>query len=99
MLPSKQPRLEKQAEVAQHYHTLQNDVSLKQQQLWFLKRREAETDQVSLATQTQKAMTDLESRVADLRHIEADLETIRQAHYAAGDQVNQAQSGLYGTTI
>jgi chromosome segregation protein len=37
----------------------------------------------------------LESRVADLRHIEAELETVRQAHYAAGDQVNQAQGLLY----
>jgi chromosome segregation protein len=94
-LNSNLEKLEKQAEVAQHYHGLQNEVTLKQQQLWFLKRREAETDQVSLATQAQKAMTDLESRVADLRHIEADLETIRQAHYAAGDQVNQAQGQLY----
>jgi chromosome segregation protein len=42
-----------------------------------------------------KAVNDLESRVADLRHVEADLETIRQAHYAAGDQVNQAQGKLY----
>jgi chromosome segregation protein len=30
-----------------------------------------------------------------LRHIEAELETVRQAHYAAGDQVNQAQGLLY----
>jgi chromosome segregation protein len=42
-----------------------------------------------------KAVNELEGRVADLRHIEADLETIRQAHYAAGDQVNQAQGRLY----
>ncbi|MDB5893516.1 MAG: chromosome segregation protein, partial [Rhodoferax sp.] len=40
-------------------------------------------------------MNDLESRVADLRHIEAELETIRQAHYAAGDEVNQFQGKLY----
>jgi chromosome segregation protein len=33
--------------------------------------------------------------VADLRRVESDLETIRQAHYAAGDQVNQAQGLLY----
>ncbi len=33
--------------------------------------------------------------MADLRHIEAELETVRQAHYAAGDQVNQAQGQLY----
>jgi len=37
----------------------------------------------------------LEARIADLRHVESDLETVRQAHYAAGDQVNQAQGLLY----
>ncbi len=88
-------KLEKQAEVAQHYHALQSDVTLKQQQLWFLKRAEAEADQVGVKTQADKALNDLESRIADLRHIEADLETVRQAHYAAGDQVNQAQGALY----
>ncbi len=88
-------KLEKQAEVAQHYHALQSDVTLKQQQLWFLKRAEAEADQVGVKTQADKALNELESRIADLRHIEADLETVRQAHYAAGDQVNQAQGALY----
>jgi chromosome segregation protein len=88
-------KLEKQAEVAQRYHGLQADVTLKQQQLWFLRRAEAEADQVAIKTQADKALNDLESRIADLRHIEADLETVRQAHYAAGDQVNQAQGALY----
>ncbi len=88
-------KLEKQAQVANHYHALQADVTLKQQQLWFLRRAEAEADQVGLKTQADKAVNDLESRLADLRHIEADLETVRQAHYAAGDQVNQAQGALY----
>jgi septal ring factor EnvC (AmiA/AmiB activator) len=41
------------------------------------------------------AVLAMDSRVADLRRIEADLETVRQAHYAAGDQVNQAQGLLY----
>ena len=88
-------KLEKQAEVAQKYNGLQADVTLKQQQLWYLKRSEAEADQGKIRTEVDKAVNDLESRVADLRHIEADLETIRQAHYAAGDQVNQAQGLLY----
>ena len=88
-------KLEKQAVVAQHYHALNADVTLKQQQLWFLRRAEAEADQVGIKTQADKAVNDLESRIADLRHIEADLETVRQAHYAAGDQVNQAQGALY----
>jgi len=88
-------KLEKQAEVAQRYHALNADVTLKQHQLWFLRRAEAEVDQLGLKTQADKAVNDLESRIADLRHIEADLETVRQAHYAAGDQVNQAQGALY----
>jgi chromosome segregation protein len=88
-------KLEKQAEVAQKYNALQAGVSLKQHQLWYLKRTEAEADQSKVRLEAEKAVNDLESRVADLRHVEAGLETIRQAHYAAGDQVNQAQGKLY----
>ncbi|HRH05286.1 MAG TPA: AAA family ATPase, partial [Burkholderiaceae bacterium] len=88
-------KLEKQAEVAQKYNKLQADVTLKQHQLWFLKRAESEAEQTKIKAETVQASNLLESRVADLRHIEADLETIRQAHYAAGDQVNQSQGRLY----
>ena len=88
-------RLEKQAEVALRYNKLQADGTLKQHQLWFLKRAESETDQARVKADAETAVNALESRVADLRHIEADLETIRQAHYAAGDHVNQAQGKLY----
>ncbi|MFZ3140324.1 chromosome segregation protein SMC [Polaromonas sp.] len=88
-------RLEKQAEVALRYNALQAAGTLKQHQLWFLKRAESEADQARVRADAEKSVNDLESRIADLRHIEADLETIRQAHYAAGDQVNQAQGRLY----
>src|SRR5438874_4005922 len=84
-------KLEKQAEVAQQYNSLQADASLKQHQLWFLKRSESEGDQSKIKADAEKAMNDLEARVADLRRVESDLETIRQAHYAAGDEVNKAQ--------
>ena len=88
-------KLEKQAEVALRYHALHSDASLKQLQLWFLKRAESLSDQGKVKADAEKAINDLESRLADLRHVEADLETIRQAHYAAGDHVNQAQGRLY----
>ncbi len=91
-------KLEKQAEVAAKYNALQSDVTLKQHQLWFLKRADAEADQAKVRAEGLQAVNDLESRMADLRHVEADLETIRQAHYAAGDQVNQAQGKLYEAT-
>ncbi|MDO9291875.1 MAG: chromosome segregation protein SMC [Hydrogenophaga sp.] len=88
-------KLEKQAEVAARYNTLQAGATLKQHQLWFLKRSEAEADQIKVKTDAAQALNDLESRIADLRRVESELETIRQAHYAAGDQVNQAQGKLY----
>ncbi|MGH8821054.1 MAG: chromosome segregation protein SMC, partial [Rhodoferax sp.] len=88
-------KLEKQAEVAQRYNALQADATLKQHQQWFLKRAESEADQARVKAEAEKAVNDLESRLADLRHVEADLETVRQAHYAAGDQVNQSQGLLY----
>ena len=88
-------KLEAQAIVAKKYNALNADVSLKQHQLWFLKRTESEADQAKVKADSLGAVNALESRVADLRHIEAELETVRQAHYAAGDQVNQAQGLLY----
>ena len=91
-------KLEKQAEVAAQYNTLHASVTLKQHQLWFLKRADAEADMAKIRTEGLQAVNDLEARMAELRHIEADLETIRQEHYAAGDKVNQAQGKLYEAT-
>ena len=88
-------RLEKQAEVAQRYNTLTGDATRKQHQLWFLKRTESEADQARVKAEAGKALNDLESRTADLRRIESELETVRHAHYGAGDLVNQAQGRLY----
>ncbi|MFM8692569.1 MAG: chromosome segregation protein SMC [Limnohabitans sp.] len=88
-------KLEKQAEVAQRYNQLQSDSTLKQHQMWFLKRNEAQADQARLQAEVDQALNALQSRMADLRHVEADLETLRQSHYAAGDEVNQAQGQLY----
>ena len=88
-------KLEKQAEVARQFNALQADVTLKQHQQWFLKRSESEADQAKVKADSAGAVNALESRLADLRSIETDLEAVRQAHYAAGDHVNQAQGLLY----
>ena len=88
-------KLERQAEVAQRFHDLQNQATLRQHQLWFLKRAEAQTEQVQVHQQAEQAATSLESKTADLRQVEASVETIRQAHYEAGEHVNQAQGELY----
>ncbi|KQX87592.1 chromosome segregation protein SMC [Variovorax sp. Root473] len=88
-------KLEKQAEVAARYNALQGEATKKQHQLWFLKRSESDADQAKIKADSEKAINDLESRTADLRRIESELETVRQAHYGAGDLVNQAQGKLY----
>ncbi len=88
-------KLEKQAEVAQRYQRLQADATLKQNQLWFLKRAESDAEQHRLKADADQAVNALEARVAELRQVESELETVRQAHYDAGDQVNQAQGRLY----
>ena len=88
-------RLEKQAEVAQRYNTLTADATRRQHQLWFMKRAESEADQTRVKAEADRALNDLEARTAELRHVEAELEAVRQTHYAAGDTVSQAQGRLY----
>ena len=88
-------KLERQAEVAALYQSLQAKATLKQQQLWFLKRGDAQAEQAKLAEQALANATELEASMADLRRLEADIEVVRQAHYSAGDQVNQSQGLLY----
>lgn len=97
-LNSNLDKLEKQAVVAQKYQDLKSDISLKQNLLWFFKRSDSESEQVRLKAEVDQAGIDLEARMAELRRIESDLETIRQNYYAAGEQVNQSQAGLYEAT-
>ena len=91
-------KLERQAEVAQRFKDLQSQSALKQHQLWFLKRAEAEVSQTQLQQQTEQASNALEAKTADLRRTESQIETLRQAHYDSGEQVNQAQGQLYQAT-
>ena len=91
-------KLESQAQVARRYNELQAEATLKTRQQWFLKQREAQAEQTKIAADGQRMKIELEARIADLRHVEAALETIRQAHYAAGDEVNEAQGALYETS-
>ena len=88
-------KLEKQAEAAVQFQSLQKDAARKQQQQWFLKRAEAAAEQTRVLAEAAQSTNALESRTADLRQTEADLEQVRQTHYAAGDEVNQAQGALY----
>jgi chromosome segregation protein len=87
-------KLEKQAEVAQTYRALQDQGLLKLHQLWFLKHRDAAHEESRVQRALAEASTALESRLAELRHVEAELETVRQAHYAAADTLQVSQGEL-----
>ncbi|HWP18903.1 MAG TPA: chromosome segregation protein SMC [Burkholderiaceae bacterium] len=87
-------KLEKQAEVAAQYRSLQEQGTLKLHQLWFLKHRDAASEEERVRREVLDATNALESRLAELRHVEAELETIRQAHYAASDELHAAQASL-----
>jgi chromosome segregation protein len=87
-------KLEKQAEVATRYRGLQDQGTLKLHQLWFLKQRDAAQEEQRVKTATAEATTALEARLAELRHVELELETLRQAHYAASDALHLKQGAL-----
>jgi chromosome segregation protein len=87
-------KLEQQAEVARQYRALQDQGLLKLHQQWFLKHRDATTELDRVKTQLLEAGNGLEERLAQLRHVELELDTVRQAHYAAGDSLHGAQGEL-----
>ncbi|MBX9716296.1 MAG: chromosome segregation protein SMC, partial [Burkholderiaceae bacterium] len=87
-------KLEKQAEVAGRYRSLQDDGTLKLHQLWFLRHRDAAGEQQRIEKDVAAAIVALESKTAELRQGEAELETIRQAHYAASDELHASQGRL-----
>ena len=87
-------KLEKQAEVAAQYRGLQEAGTLKLHQLWFLKHRDAAAEEARVKQAVSEATNALEARLAELRHVEAELEHVRQDHYAASDELHVAQGVL-----
>ena len=94
-LGSQLEKLETQAEVAAQYRGLQEEGEQKQHALWLLKEDKAREDQKNKFVAIEQAQTELEAAIAGLRAGEAELESRRQAHYAAGDAVHAAQGLLF----
>ena len=93
-LNSNLDKLEKQAEVASKYHALQEQGTAKLHQLWFLKHRDASSEETRIHAAVNEATNALEARMAELRSVEAELEHVRQDHYAASDALHEAQGSL-----
>jgi chromosome segregation protein len=94
-LTSQLVKLETQAQVAAQYRQLQEEGQFKQHALWYWREKAAHDDKARLFQQTEQAQTALEEATAKLRQLESELETRRQAHYAASDAVHSAQGALY----
>ena len=90
-------KLEAQAVVANKFHALQADQEEKQKLLWLLRKNEAQAEQARFFRDMEQAQTDLEEQTAKLRHVELELEHMRQAHFSVGDRLHTAQGHLYQT--
>ncbi len=90
-------KLQAQAAVAQKFRSLQGDQDEKQKLLWLLRRNEAAQEQARFFADIDHAQNALEAQTAALRHVETELEQMRQAHYTAGDRMHHAQGHLYQT--
>lgn len=88
-------RLTGQAEVARRYFALSEEKTLKEGLLALLRRRDAQIRQQKLAQDMEQAKNAIEAAMADLRRIEAEMETARLDQFAATEAVNQAQACFY----
>ncbi|MEM5439310.1 chromosome segregation protein SMC [Paraburkholderia diazotrophica] len=88
-------KLEGQAVVATKFKDLQAEGEEKQRLLWLLRKNEAGTEQDKQKRAIEQAQIDLEAHTAKLREVEAQLETLRVAHYSASDAMQGAQGALY----
>jgi chromosome segregation protein len=88
-------KLEGQAVVATRFKELQADGETKQRLLWLLRKNEAGGEQERQQRAIEQAQIDLEAQTARLREVEAQLETLRVAHYAASDAMQGSQGSLY----
>ncbi|HWT28611.1 MAG TPA: chromosome segregation protein SMC [Methylophilaceae bacterium] len=88
-------RLESQAAVTAEFHRLQDALKLAQGQLWLLKKRDAALQLDKAQRQVEKLVNGLEAQMAELRKSESLVETLRQQHYAATEQVQSTQTRYY----
>lgn len=88
-------KLEGQAVVATKFRELQSEGEEKQRLLWLLRKNEASGEQQRQQRAIEQAQIDLERHTAQLREVEAQLETLRVAHYSASDAMQGAQGSLY----
>ena len=94
-LGSQIERLQAQADVAQRYRALFDELTVKQSVMWLIKRNDARSERARLAQAVADAVNQIEAETARLRETEARLEQARGDHYAASDSVHAAQNEMF----
>ena len=88
-------KLAGQAEVARRFFELDGERGLKTRLLALTRKRDAQTRQIDLERQMDAARVDIEAKTAELRRLEAALESQRLAQFSATEALNQAQAHFY----
>ncbi len=94
-LQSQLSKLEAQAEVATRYRTWSDELHAQQQTLWHFKAAIAQQEAQTAQQAQHKAQCALDAQQTQLTHLQTEIETLNQAHYQAGDALNQSQGLLY----
>ncbi|MEW6164586.1 MAG: chromosome segregation protein SMC [Pseudomonadota bacterium] len=94
-LESQVTRLEGQAEVARQYRALHEQLNRRQSLLWLKKRNDAQAEALKLERLVAEQINRVEAETAALREIEARVEQMREAHFAASDALHAAQAEMY----
>jgi chromosome segregation protein len=94
-LGSQLERLTVQAEVARRYFAFNEEKVLKEGLLALLRKRDAQARQGKLAQDMERARTEIEATMADLRRLESEMEAARLEQFTTTEAVNQAQARFY----
>lgn len=88
-------RLSEQAEVAAQYHDLRGTLTHKQNLLALARREEASRNEAHARAELSRIETEEAAMEAALTHLDSELETVRESHYAVSDAVHEAQQRLF----
>ncbi len=89
--------LEAQAEAAERYRDIEARLRRTQQLLWATRRNDAAAARLKAAREIDALTVQIEQSGAALRESDSRIESLREAHYAAGEAVHAAQGRLYET--
>ncbi|EEG07007.1 chromosome segregation protein SMC [Pseudogulbenkiania ferrooxidans] len=88
-------KLTEQAEVAAQFHDLKGALTHKQNLLALARREEAARTEAAARAELARIETEEAAQEAALTHLDTELETVREQHFAASDAVHEAQQALF----